>query len=596
MGNSLHKVALAAAICLFFAQGAGAQDTSQQSVKVTGVKKASPWFRAESQHFVVYSDTGNQDVTHLLNNLEKLDHLLRIYTRDYRVARGVPQKLTLYFHDRAEGFNALATDEPEEAVGLYSSCGAGVQGFAVNLKPLASLRNDQLIKAPLNSSLSYIFEAYARHFLYRYTDIRAPVAYIDGLAQYFSGVRFSDNHMVVGRPPVDVARYLYHLDSGNKYNLSYENVLDPSTSRRKGFKAESGSRLEFLARSWIMTHYMLSSSENRIKMGEFLDLVHHDVPAGKAFETSFGLKVDDIGQAMWRYRIKGLEIMEVDVPSLPTAKVEFTTLPASTTDFILADAVLKSCPSRKAGEGMLQALSQKAAAIRVNDFAKLILSRAQIDWGNAADALPYLTEATRKDGANAEALYLLGLANLRLHERDKAAAKDSYLQAAKSHLARARALNPGSAQAAFAFYEAEMRGSERPGETALEAAITAWKNAHEVNTYARSAALAYAYTGRATEADNALTLIAHNVRDPEMAKWAASWQGRLAKGVDRADLLAEMRREISPPAFREWTLAGENLMKDVVQRAGMENARNYLDNLRLANPGGDSIIDAPRKP
>ena len=596
MGNSLHKVALAAAMCLFSALDAGAQDASAQSVKVTGQKHASPWFRAESQHFVVYSDTRNEDVTLLLNNLEKLDHLLRIYTRDYRVARGVQQKLTLYFHNRVESFNALATDEPEEAVGLYSSCGAGVQGFAVNLKPLASLRNDQLIKAPLNSSLSYIFEAYTRHFLYRYTDIRAPISYIDGLAQYFSGVRFSDDHMVVGRPPVDVGRYLYHLDSGNRYNLSYENVLEPATASSQGFKAESGSRLEFLARSWIMTHYMLSSSENRIKMDKFLNLVHQDIPAGKAFETSFGLNVDDISDAMWRYRIKGLEIAEIDVPSLPAAQVGFTSLPASTTDFILADATLKSCPTRKTGEALLKSLSQKAATIRNNDFAKLILSRAQIDWGNAADALPYLTEATRKDGANGEALYLLGLANLRLHEQDKAAARESYLQAAKSHLARARALNPASAQAAFAFYQAEMRGSAPPGDKALEAAIAAWKNAHEVNAYARSAALAYAYTGRAPEADNALTLIAHNVRDPEMASWATSWQGKLAKGVNRADLLAEMRREISPPAFREWTLAGENLMKDIVQRAGMENARNYLDNLRLANPGGDSILSAPRKP
>lgn len=595
MGISLHKVALAAAVCLFSAFDAGAQDASPQSVTVTGQKHASPWFRAESQHFVVYSDTRNEDVTQLLNNLEKLDHLLRIYTKDYQVARGAPQKLSLYFHDRIEGFNALAADEPEEAVGLYNSCGAGVQGFAVNLKRIESLRNDQLVKDPLNSSLSYIFEAYTRHFLYRYTDIRAPIAYIDGLAQYFSAVRFSDNHMVVGRPPFDVGRYLHHLDKGVRYSLTYQDVLEPDPAKNQGYKAESGERLEFLARSWILIHYILSSSENRIKTDQFLNLVHQDVPAGKAFETTFGLKVDDISNAMWRYRVKGVEVAEVDLPSLPSAQLGFTSLPEASTDFVLADAVLKSCPSRKVGEAQLQAIRQKAAAVPANDFAQRTLSRAQIDWGNAADALPYLTEATRKDAADADALYLLGLANLRLHERDQAAARESYLQAAKSHLARARTLNPASAEAAFAFYQAELRSGGQPGKPALEGAIAAWRNAHEVNSYARSAALAFAYAGRGPEADNALTLMAHNARDPEMATWAKTWQSRLGTGVSRTELLAEMRREIDPHAFKEWTLAGENLMKDVVQKAGMENMRNYIDVLRMSDPSSGSLFSPAGK-
>jgi hypothetical protein len=54
-----------------------------------------------------------------------------------------------------------------------------VQGFAVHLERIASLGDEQLDKAPLNDTLSYAFEAYARHFLYRHTDIRHP-SYIDG--------------------------------------------------------------------------------------------------------------------------------------------------------------------------------------------------------------------------------------------------------------------------------------------------------------------------------------------------------------------------------------------------------------------------------
>ena len=35
---------------------------------------------------------------------------------------------------------------------------------------MAALDDEQLEKAPLNDSLTHVFEAYARHFLYRHTD------------------------------------------------------------------------------------------------------------------------------------------------------------------------------------------------------------------------------------------------------------------------------------------------------------------------------------------------------------------------------------------------------------------------------------------
>jgi hypothetical protein len=80
--------ALAAVFCLLAAGSAGAQQSSpanQERVEVVARKgEVSAWFRAESQHFVMYSDARQEDVTALLDNLEKLDHLLRIYALPMR--------------------------------------------------------------------------------------------------------------------------------------------------------------------------------------------------------------------------------------------------------------------------------------------------------------------------------------------------------------------------------------------------------------------------------------------------------------------------------------------------------------------------------
>ena len=99
------------------------------AVVVAGQKHASDWFRVESQHFIVYSDTSNEDVALLLNQLEKLDQMLRSYTKPFLKATGNEPKLTFYYHDSATDLDGLAVNQPANAIGLYSSCNAGVQGF-----------------------------------------------------------------------------------------------------------------------------------------------------------------------------------------------------------------------------------------------------------------------------------------------------------------------------------------------------------------------------------------------------------------------------------------------------------------------------------
>jgi hypothetical protein len=73
-----------------------ARPENLERVEVAGKKgDLSAWVRAESQRFVVYSDAREEDVTQLLDNLEKLDHVLRLYTQPLRKAEQRGPKLTL---------------------------------------------------------------------------------------------------------------------------------------------------------------------------------------------------------------------------------------------------------------------------------------------------------------------------------------------------------------------------------------------------------------------------------------------------------------------------------------------------------------------
>jgi len=556
------------------AAAASSDPAKLDRVAVTGSRaEMSPWLRAESQRFVVYSDAPADDVAQLLDNLEKLDHLLRLYTLPAGPAPAHEPKLTLYYPRDAADLAEIDADRPALAVGLYSSCASGAQGAGVRLEPIPRLRDDQLERAPQDKTLSYAFEAYARHFVYRHTDIRAPSSFILGFAQYFSAVRFSDKQMVVGRIPAALAGYLNFLDSGQGASLDYDAVLLQKLASPHNLGGAAAVRLEFEAKAWLLTHYMLSSDDRRQRMNRYLALVGQGIPAPAAFETAFEVTLAQLPRLMGLYGRQQVQAMRVDLPSLPTAAVRFQALPRASGEFVLADAALKSCPGPQAGARLLAKIAALAARFPANEFARLTLSRAQLDWGDPQDALPPLEALLSGDEANLAARTLLGMAHLRLAERGEGEARRAHLQSARHHLQLAAGSNPLAPDIAQALFKAEVATAPEPGTATLESVTRAWQAAREVDALTRSAALAYAYAGNADDAYAALASLALPLRSDAMARWARQWQGRLETGVSRGDILAEMRAPApADKVFKEWTMEKEDVVREITLIQGLERA------------------------
>jgi hypothetical protein len=561
------------ALTLLCTEPAGARQAPtvapEQRVTVQGMKNASAWFKAESQHFVIYSDTSRDSVFQLLNNMERLDYLLRLYTSAYRKAQPLEAKLTLYFHKRPGALAQVADTPPRDAVGLYSSCSAGVQGAGVLLAPITELTNAELSKSPANDTLSFLFEGYARHFLYRHTTIRAPSSFIEGFALYFANTRFSDTQLVHGATPVTIGKFLDFIeDIPTSSSLSNTDALDDNDSKAGNAAGVPAIKLEFAARSWLLAHFMLSTDDNRSRLSRYLNLTYGGTPGGAAFEAAFGIKLKELDGVLARYRRTSLSAVQLEVPSLPAAQVAYTDLPDSVSDYVLIDATLKACPSRATGEALLRDMTSRPGGTPQHPLARLALGRAQADWGNPQEAIAGLGKLT-----GAEASYLLGLAHLRLANQQQGAARAGSLEAARRHLAEAIRLDPASAEAAYAQLRAELDSGEAPGDTALAKADFAWKNGRDVSEYARAAALMYAYAGDNAKAKQALKVLANNRRDPDMATWATQWQARLLAGMERSEVLAELRRPAAGTPVREWTVSQDSALQDVNLAAGADTVK-----------------------
>lgn len=588
-----RSAAAVAAVCALVGGACFAEDAGPQSIVVTGQRSTSPWVRAESTHVVVLSDAPREDVARLVEHLERLDSLLRVYTDDYRPKSAGPEtKLNLVYLNDVRDLDRVAADRPANGIALFRDCADGAQGFLVRTAPLAPIDDDKLAKAPLDEGLAYASEAYARHFLYRHTDVRSPSAWVEGFANYFASVRFGAKQMVIGRTPPGVGRYFYFLDQGHRYNLDYTDVLGPRPFGTLSETRRRAAEMEFAARSWILAHYILGAGERRKKLGTFLNAVHYGTDPVAALHDAFGLDVGNASTELWRYRLRAAEVMRVEQPPGPRPEVAITTMSATSGGFMLADAALKACPAPAQGEALLRTLTADAGAVPNVEAGQLALNRARVDWGDPAAALPWLERTARRADAGAEVPLLLARANLKLAARLDAAARAPYLDAARASLARARGRDPGAGAVALATLDLALLADGKPSREALDGVITAWRTGRDSRPLARAAALAYCYQVDVPKAEHILRTLENNVRDPATAAWAKAFQGRLNAGLTLPDIAAEMRLASAAGGFSEWTLDQLGVMRDVEYNAGLEDARGFFEQ-QMQNPDPSKALLNP---
>lgn len=546
----------------------GKRDPSE--VVIRGVRDPSSWFRIESQHFVIYSDSDREQAVDLANNLERLDYVLRMYLKPYLIRQAEPPKLVLSFRGRF-GWPAGLGEFPVETTDIIESCVSATQGFTFSRGRILKSTNASLLHDDGDFTLGAIFSLYTQNFLYRHTDIRGPEWFIEGFQFYFGGVRFTDNQMVLGRPAPFTADSLKTLDEGPGHieardeavshgaYLSYDQVLRKDVppdffSHMRSAERNTGAyfaQAEFQSRAFTLAHYMLSSAENRDKMGRYLELVNNGADGGTAFDEVFGLSGIQLNQTMWHYRRVLMKVIKVDFPELPSARIGLTRLSRIEGDFVLDNAVAKACPSPGEGKRLLervQALAPKASAV---DFAQVTLSRAQVEWGDPRDALPWLTAAVKRDTYDEERHYLLGLADLKLAE---SATGDQrvLLRAARSSLKEAALLAPGAPSISYALFRVGLLDPDAPLEQTMLLAVDAWRQGHDVPAFGRAAALAQAWLGDAAGAYQTFNTLARTEHDAYSARFARKWLALLEKGVARDELLAAMRDDgKAPPSFRQ---------------------------------------------
>lgn len=443
------------------------------------------WRRAESEHFIVYSDGSERSLRDYTAKLERFDALLRV--RFGPGPQGEFRKLPVYLVDDARALRVAQPGLPEGIDGYYSSSDNDI--YAV----LVRGRDDDVL-----------LHEYAHHFMAQRGGGRYPGWLSEGFADYFATATVSER----GRTTFGLP------DPGRQQALQANRWLpmDQLLRAKGSFDIDSREgRQMYYAQSWLLTHWLLADPARATALATYLQAINSGQDHLEAWQAVFGMTPDQLATALKAYLRGRIYYHEGEIP-VPSPTITVTALtPAA--DAVLLPMVDARNDHRPGVDGpaLLQIFRTAAGRFPEDALALVALGRAEMQWGDRAAAETALAAALERQPDHVEGLLLM--AEL-LTERAEAADDDAHialLRQAQGHLAKALDADPSDYRIYAALARIRRASPDYPTDNDLQTWLIAVELAPQVQSIRGDAAIAMMHTGRYADA---ITLLTPILNDP----------------------------------------------------------------------------------
>ncbi len=491
---------------------------------------ADPWIRAESEHFVVYSNSDAKITSDFVLSLEQYRYVLSSFYGVAGTDEALP-RFSLYFVNDMLNLKQVWPGVTPEVLGFYTGCAEGQAAVSLYLDDkihVAKKVEDQ----PENFSRTVLFHEYAHSFMFQYSTTAYPPWFVEGFAEYYGTTRVQDKEALIGMAWQDRVDTL--LQPG--WGITYDKLLsDPPGLHSLPSLAEA-----YYAQSWLLTHWIFADVNRRAQFRTYLTAYGNGDNPVTAFETAFGIKVKDLDKTLHSY-LYHMKAQAYQMDAMPTPHVTISAMPASAQKLLLPDAGVRMCAAGKGGQSLLDTIRTEAAGFPNDNYAQTVLARAEIVVGDEAKALPWLKASVAAHPKDAEKLALLGETWYLMTNHKQVLAGEtagSQLQHARDAMGAAYQFDPLNATNLFYFSLALDNTSEAPDENAVNAAVEAHDLAPSVFAYASHAAMLLIRSDRLKEAASMLYPMASNPHAPELAARMRGVIDAIDKGASKAEILA----------------------------------------------------------
>jgi len=385
-------------------------------VSLTPAAALAQWKRAESEHFVVYSDGSERSLREYTAKLERFDALL---TSRMGGAREEARRLPVYLVGDGRALRVAVPGLPTGIAGYYSASDTDV--FAVLVR---------------GESDDILLHEYSHHVMARAGDVPYPGWFREGFAEYFATATVTER-----------GEAAFGLPGPGRMQALQRNSWLPMDALLRAdsplaIDSETG-RSMYYAQSWALTHWLLADTGRIRNLSAYVTAVNGGRDPVEVWQSLFAMTPAQLTAAL-RSHVRGrLSYARLDMPPISPAITVTTLSPA-------ADAVLLPMinarswnPDAVDGPALLAALRAAAGRFPHDPLALVAVGRAEMRWGDPAAAETALTGALDRQGDQVEGLVLMAdLAMERAMEAADEAERTRQRDLARDFIDRALAADP----------------------------------------------------------------------------------------------------------------------------------------------------------
>lgn len=385
-------------------------------VALTPAAALAQWKRAESEHFVVYSDGSERSLREYTAKLERFDALL---TSRFGGARTEARRLPVYLVGDGRALRVAVPGLPTGIAGYYSTSDTDV--FAVLVR---------------GESDDILLHEYSHHVMARAGDVPYPGWFREGFAEYFATATVTERGEASFGLPSPGRLYALQRSSW----LPMDAVLRADGSL--AIDSDTGRGM-YYAQSWALTHWLLADASRIRNLSAYVTAVNGGRDPVEAWQSIFAMTPDQLTTAL-RSHVRGrLSYAKLDMPPISPVITVTTLSPAA--DVVLLPMINARSWDPDAVDGPALLATLRAAAARFPDdpLALVAVARAEKRWGDEAAAEAALIRALERQGDNVEGLVLMAdLAMERGAETTDGAERTRQRDLAQDFIDRALAADP----------------------------------------------------------------------------------------------------------------------------------------------------------
>jgi tetratricopeptide (TPR) repeat protein len=419
-------------------------------ITVTAPEKLGNWRRAETEHFIFYSDGSEKALREDAIKLERFDTLMRLLTKIDK-DEGT-SKLTIYFVSSTSRVQSLYSGPVKSIAGFYSTNPGGV--LAVVPRSAEAYTGGSNKFADIEDVI--LFHEYAHHLMLQYFPAAYPAWYVEGFAEFIGNARVErDGTMSYGIPNISRAPSLFL-----GVQLPIEKLL---TARVTDLKGDAIGSL--YARGWALTHYLNFDPTRKGQLKTYMDAIGKGKASLDAARESFG-DLKQLNRALDHYISGKLRYTKLANPFPEPKAFSIAQLSEAESDTVLLRVKLARGTSPKEREPIAQELRKLAALHPGNAVIATSLAEAELDLGNDVASGQAADAALKIMPLSSRALLWKGLSLARplVLAKDHDAVR---WKAARSWIVKANRADPNDPLPLFENYLSYSQAGAAPTEIAI---------------------------------------------------------------------------------------------------------------------------------